>query len=44
MAQQQNAEQTTALIASKATSWLQKNISDGVIKPLNGYDLGAEIS
>lgn len=37
-------EQATALIASKATNWLQKNITDGVIKPLQGYDLGAEIS
>ena len=31
-------------LASKATEWLQQNFDKGTIKPLAGYDMGAEIA
>lgn len=36
-------EKQANTIASKATQWLMSDIKDGKIKPLSGYDLGAEI-
>ncbi len=37
-------EKYSASLASQATNWLMTNIEDGTIKPIPGYDAGAELS